>query len=55
MQFWGKEDRKGAFLWAVDYFTKHELAHAEHEHILKYQIVERFALLTNTLLEVVNE
>lgn len=29
--------------------------HAEHEHILKDQIVERFALLTNTLLEVVNE
>ena len=29
--------------------------HAEHEHILKDQIIERFALLTNTLLEVVNE
>ncbi|MEK3765662.1 M20 family metallopeptidase [Solibacillus sp. FSL K6-4121] len=29
--------------------------HAEHEHIIKDQIVERFALLTNTLLEVVNE
>ena len=29
--------------------------HAEHEHILKDQIVERFALLTNNLLEVVNE
>ncbi|MER2126201.1 hypothetical protein [Solibacillus sp.] len=40
---------------AVDYFTKHEQDHAEHEHILKDQIVERFALLTNTLLEVVNE
>lgn len=29
--------------------------HAKHEHILKDQVVERFALLTNTLLEVVNE
>ncbi|MBD8032892.1 M20 family metallopeptidase [Solibacillus merdavium] len=29
--------------------------HAEHEHIIKDKIVERFALLTNTLLEVVNE
>lgn len=29
--------------------------HAEHEHILKEHIIERFALLTNTLLEVVNE
>ena len=39
---------------AVYYFTKHEQDHAEHEHI-KDQIVERLALLTNTLLEVVNE
>lgn len=29
--------------------------HAEHEHIVKDHIIERFALLTNTLLEVVNE
>ena len=29
--------------------------HAEHEHILRAHLVERFALLTNTLLEVVNE
>ncbi|HEY4622552.1 MAG TPA: M20/M25/M40 family metallo-hydrolase, partial [Solibacillus sp.] len=29
--------------------------HAKHEHILKDQVVERFVLLTNTLLEVVNE
>lgn len=29
--------------------------HAEHEHILRAHLVERFALLTNTLLEVANE
>lgn len=29
--------------------------HAEHEHIVKDHIIERFALLTNTLPEVVNE